>query len=80
MGRNPWRRDENQMRSHADLSPLKSRTHSYMKNIKWVYIFVLARCAPRFVSARNSGSEEEGLIIPDDIGDMWDAQYAAGAR
>eukprot|EP00752_Nemacystus_decipiens_P012771 g11310.t1 len=26
------------------------------------------------------GSEEEGLIIPDDIGDMWDAQYSAGAR
>ncbi|CAM9558533.1 unnamed protein product, partial [Hapterophycus canaliculatus] len=26
------------------------------------------------------GSVEEGLVIPDDIGDMWDAQYAAGAR
>ncbi|CAM9356120.1 unnamed protein product, partial [Ectocarpus sp. 8 AP-2014] len=26
------------------------------------------------------GTEDGGLIIPDDIGDMWDAQYAAGAR
>lgn len=27
-----------------------------------------------------SGTEDGGLIIPENIGDMWDAQYAAGAR
>eukprot|EP00903_Cladosiphon_okamuranus_P005711 g5671.t1 len=26
------------------------------------------------------GTDDDGLIIPNDIGDMWEAQYAAGAR
>ena len=30
--------------------------------------------------ATKRGNSDETLSIPDDIGDMWDTQYAAGAR